>query len=228
MRCFQALTVVLGMFCMAASVCADVVSVGTNIVLNGSGEIYTQAENDWPRPTSWIQGLGSLGTFEDASTQAGSRRLTVWSGGADTQAYGYQVFYNADGFSSNVGSLSLNAYMRHEGTDGERWSQVVVTAGYSADGATLTDLQNTLTVTSYQDPSGWENVTGSIPILHGTTPTNYVKISLITLTTGAPTGFASNFDSVSLTAQPIPEPSTVALAAAGMFGLICYAWRKRK
>lgn len=32
----------------------------------------------------------------------------------------------------------------------------------------------------------------------------------------------------SIVAQSVPEPSSLALAAAGLVGLICYAWRKRK
>jgi hypothetical protein len=38
------------------------------------------------------------------------------------------------------------------------------------------------------------------------------------------------FDNVRLTATtaPVPEPSTLALLAGGLFGLIAYAWRKRK
>jgi hypothetical protein len=37
-----------------------------------------------------------------------------------------------------------------------------------------------------------------------------------------------SFNNVSLVASPIPEPGTVALLATGLFGLMAYAWRKRK
>ncbi|MCG2684459.1 MAG: PEP-CTERM sorting domain-containing protein [Planctomycetales bacterium] len=35
-------------------------------------------------------------------------------------------------------------------------------------------------------------------------------------------------DNVTVSYTPIPEPSTLALLAAGLVGLLCYAWRKRK
>jgi hypothetical protein len=43
-------------------------------------------------------------------------------------------------------------------------------------------------------------------------------------TSGAPCTFG--IDSVSFTA--VPEPSTLVLASMGLFGLLAYAWRKRK
>ena len=33
---------------------------------------------------------------------------------------------------------------------------------------------------------------------------------------------------VATAAPPVPEPGTLALLAAGLFGLVAYAWRKRK
>ncbi|MBN1396344.1 MAG: PEP-CTERM sorting domain-containing protein [Pirellulales bacterium] len=36
------------------------------------------------------------------------------------------------------------------------------------------------------------------------------------------------FDNISVTAHGVPEPSTVALLATGLVGLLAYAWRKRK
>jgi hypothetical protein len=38
----------------------------------------------------------------------------------------------------------------------------------------------------------------------------------------------ANWSAVSITALPVPEPSTIALLVTGVFGLIAYAWRKRR
>ncbi|MBU4270473.1 MAG: PEP-CTERM sorting domain-containing protein [Planctomycetes bacterium] len=37
-----------------------------------------------------------------------------------------------------------------------------------------------------------------------------------------------SIDDVTVSFTPIPEPSTLALLAAGLLGLLCYAWRKRR
>ncbi len=39
---------------------------------------------------------------------------------------------------------------------------------------------------------------------------------------------AYSFDNVTISAAPIPEPSTLVLLATGLFGLLAYAWRKRR
>ena len=231
MRCFQAVIVAMGMFCMAADVHAEAVSVGDDIVLNGGGEEFKPASEtgDWDRPTNWTQTWGNLGTF-NGGQPFGSYRLTCWGG---THSDAEQVFYNAMGFDSNVGSLSLSAYVRHEGTgivNDYRSSQIKIIAGYSADGSTLTDLQNTLSIISAQDETGWENVKGSIPVLHGATPTNYVKIILLSLSSDETQwSSGSNFDNVSLTAtQAIPEPTTLVLTVIGVVGLLCHACLRRR
>jgi hypothetical protein len=50
-----------------------------------------------------------------------------------------------------------------------------------------------------------------------------------TLTGICPTGNTGSFlDNVSVTGAQTPEPGTLALLAAGLAGLLCYAWRKRR
>jgi hypothetical protein len=48
--------------------------------------------------------------------------------------------------------------------------------------------------------------------------------------TGGDDGFNLTLDmaSASFTASGVPEPSTLVLLAAGLAGLLCYAWRKRR
>lgn len=41
-------------------------------------------------------------------------------------------------------------------------------------------------------------------------------------------GYAGGIDSISLTAAPVPEPSSILMIVTGLFGLLAYAWRKRK
>jgi hypothetical protein len=41
-------------------------------------------------------------------------------------------------------------------------------------------------------------------------------------------GFVGGMDSISLTAGTVPEPGTCVLLTMGLFGLLAYAWRKRK
>jgi hypothetical protein len=45
---------------------------------------------------------------------------------------------------------------------------------------------------------------------------------------GATAGSTMGIDNVHFIVAPVPEPSTLVLLSAGLFGLLAYAWRKRK
>jgi hypothetical protein len=45
---------------------------------------------------------------------------------------------------------------------------------------------------------------------------------------GAHGGMAGGLDSILLTSSAVPEPTTFALLTTGLFGLLAYAWRRRR
>lgn len=61
---------------------------------------------------------------------------------------------------------------------------------------------------------GWTSIT-----LGDSNTTNPSKIYTVALTTTNPE---------TITISAVPEPGTIALLAGGLFGLLAYAWRKRK
>jgi hypothetical protein len=63
------------------------------------------------------------------------------------------------------------------------------------------------------------------------TPSNPIVGQTITVefwVDANPTAAQWLFDNVRLTSMTVPEPCAMILLAMGLFGLLCYAWRKRK
>ena len=57
-----------------------------------------------------------------------------------------------------------------------------------------------------------------------------VGITCQTWGSGHASGSAHDYfvDNVTLSSSPVPEPGTITLLSAGLIGLVCYAWRKRR
>ena len=65
----------------------------------------------------------------------------------------------------------------------------------------------------------------TVPTVQSTDPWANLPLGIwLDMSAGSNTGIF--FDNVRLTS--VPEPSTLALLASGLFGLVAYAWRKRK
>ena len=91
---------------------------------------------------------------------------------------------------------------------------------------TITDVKMVVTDTSLtgyyrqHGVSAWTSV-GSLALSTGYELSGYNKIWQVGQGVGG-------VDSIQLTATSVPEPSIVALIGTGVFGLLAYAWRKRR
>ena len=57
---------------------------------------------------------------------------------------------------------------------------------------------------------------------------NDAKIGKVTIYGGYFDGNLSYFDNVKVTVNPVPEPSSIALLASALLGLVACVWRKRR
>ena len=217
MKYVSLLTMVLSMLFLSTPVGATTIGVGTELILNGGGESFT-GDN---MPMDWAVETGSGGTYSDASSYEGSRRLTVWNQAAP--AIMWQEHTYADGFAVGVTSLSFKGWARRE--NDPAIAKVEIVTGYN-DGLSIA-VQNTLTLSTDSAYPTWTPLTGTVNILHGDKATNYVKVSLVSDSpySGYTGWSAGNFDAFSLTT--IPEPSTIVLTIIGVLGLCVVRWRRR-
>jgi hypothetical protein len=104
----------------------------------------------------------------------------------------------------------------------------------TVDAGTLTGTSGTLAVDgsgsnvlsgfANQGNNTWTQFTFSfVPSASGN-----VELMFITNDPGDMVGYGVYLDNVSVNESAVPEPSTLAVLAAGLAGLLCYAWRKRR
>ena len=192
--------------------------------------------------------LISNGTFETPvapSTSGwlgfapGSTALTGWTigtvtGATKAAAQGVQIINNAISVSNN---------MPHDGT------QILQLGQYDTISQTIATVSG-YTYTISIDLAARDSTTSNITVLFGDTSDSIVATNKTAFTTFTFTAKATSsstlltiedmtaqgtgaysrilLDNVSVTIASVPEPGTLALLDAGLFGLLCYAWRKRK
>ena len=125
----------------------------------------------------------------------------------------------------------LKTYIRT--TAGQSWGNLTLTAGdwyevkavmdFSTTGGLMTYHHRNVTngETSFTQDTGLTGVGMNLTPVGGKYTADGIMLRLTTRSSGG-TQYVDNFNLV------IPEPSTLALLATGLIGLLCYAWRKRK
>jgi hypothetical protein len=223
-KCVAAMVVVVSMLSLSMPAGATPIGTDTELITNGG---FESGGTGW---TFTAPMGGSSGTDVTAGhAHTGSQYNLAFYGGSATQE---QTF--ADGFAPNVNSVVFDGWAKGEQQWGQGSLQIDIYTGNMSGGIFTQQDHQTIT---YTDTRGYSasplipyiEFSATLTVDHGagTDFTNYVKVVLASPTS---TGNTIYFDDISLKsgAAATPEPGTLVLLAAGLLGLLAYAWRKRR
>jgi hypothetical protein len=168
-----------------------------------------------------IQGLlqtdSQFYVYNKAATVASFKSHTAVN--LDTGAY--INLYSVVNFDSTTG-----VFARQSGTDATYWSNIISGTWYNNGDATENWVPAAIGAGVDNDGDGVvENLMLSLFVKSGAT---YVQFGDGTANSQVGYSVTGNVYDTELKVSKVPEPSTLALLGCGLFGLLAYAWRKRK
>jgi hypothetical protein len=174
------------------------------------------------RPGSTIFAWYMTSTY--SANHDGDRGVDITANAAGQPEYMSQSFGVTAGYT-----YTLSYWSKYRNTGGKIASDLLLSSGIFSS---VTDSINVTVsgqgtgdlTTSNAGTSGWTNYGYTfIPSANATATLTFSNPS----TTPSPNG-EQFLDHVSVLETAVPEPGTLALLAAGLAGLLCYAWRKQR
>jgi hypothetical protein len=110
------------------------------------------------------------------------------------------------------------------------WTPIDYMVGFRPEGGTVNEAEVRVVAATLTPKGTWfhEQLTWTVPDNDPGIGSNLeIYVKGIPIVTGS-SWWQTSLDSFSLNYTAAPEPSTLALLAAGLVGLLAYAWRKRK